>query len=89
MMQDDFLRDKQGNLNIKSSQKRLMVTEYTVLLYDENGELPKSKNIFLSGYVDINEKVPDPITGELVNKYEMGVLIQYLFILMMIKIILH
>ncbi|MGE9805861.1 hypothetical protein ACQP3L_35390, partial [Escherichia coli] len=32
-----------------------------------------SKNIFLSGYVDINEKVPDPITGELVNKYEMGV----------------
>lgn len=73
MMQDDFLRDKQGNLNIKSSQKRLMVTEYTVLLYNENGELPKSKNIFLSGYVDINEKVPDPITGELVNKYEMGV----------------
>lgn len=73
MMQDDFLRDKQGNLNIKSSQKRLMVTEYTVLLYDENGELPKSKNIFLSGYVDINEKVPDPITGKLVNKYEMGV----------------
>lgn len=73
MMQDDFLRDRQGYLNIKSSQKRLMITEYTVLLYDENGELPKSKNIFLSGYVDINEKVPDPITGELVNKYEMGV----------------
>lgn len=73
MMQDDFLRDKQGYLNIKSSEKRLMITEYTVLLYDENGELPKSKNIFLSGYVDINEKVPDPITGELVNKYEMGV----------------
>ncbi|MBQ0215023.1 TonB-dependent receptor [Proteus vulgaris] len=73
MMQDDFLRERQGYLNIKSSEKRLMITEYTVLLYDENGELPKSKNIFLSGYVDINEKVPDPITGELVNKYEMGV----------------
>ncbi|MBG3081456.1 TonB-dependent receptor [Proteus mirabilis] len=73
MMQDDFLHDEQGNLNIKSSQKRLMVTEHTVILYDENGELSKSNNMFLSGYADINEKVPDPITGKLVNKYEMGV----------------
>ncbi|WP_235376278.1 TonB-dependent receptor, partial [Proteus faecis] len=73
MMQDDFLRDEQGNLNIKSSQKRPMTTEYTVLLYDKNGELSKSKNMFLSSYVDINEKVPDPIIGKLVNKYEMGV----------------
>lgn len=73
MMQEDFLRDEQGNLNIQSSQERLMIREYTVLLYDENGELPKSKNMFLNGYFNINEKVPDPITGKLVNKYEMGV----------------
>ncbi|NBL76641.1 MULTISPECIES: TonB-dependent receptor domain-containing protein [unclassified Proteus (in: enterobacteria)] len=73
MMHDDFLRDEQGNLNIESSQKRPMITEYTVILYDKNGELSKSKNMFLSGYADINEKVPDPITGKLVNKYEMGV----------------
>ncbi|WP_286145901.1 TonB-dependent receptor domain-containing protein [Shigella sp. FC1967] len=74
MMQDDFLRDEQGNLNIKSLQNRLMTTEYTVILYDKNGELSKSHNMFLSSYADINEKVPDPITGKLVNKYEMGVI---------------
>nr|WP_260797618.1 TonB-dependent receptor [Proteus terrae] len=48
----------------------------TELLYwglDEDGELLKSNNILLNGYININEKVPDPITGELVNKYEMGV----------------
>ncbi|EST57184.1 TonB-dependent receptor [Proteus hauseri ZMd44] len=73
MIQDDFLRDEQGNLNIKSPQKRPMITEYTALLYDKNGELTKSNNIFLNGYLNINEKVPDPITGNLVNKYEMGV----------------
>ncbi|MDM3866639.1 TonB-dependent receptor [Proteus faecis] len=73
MMQEDFLRDEQGNLNIISLQKRPMITEYTALLYDKNGDLPKSNNIFLNSYLNINEKVPDPITGKLVNKYEMGV----------------
>lgn len=73
MMQEDFLRDEQGNLNIQSSQERPMLTEYTVILYDKNGELSKSNNMFLNGHLNTNEKVPDPITGKRVNKYEMGV----------------
>lgn len=68
-----YLRDKNGNVVFNST---IMVPMKTELLYwglDEDGELLKSNNILLNGYININEKVPDPITGELVNKYEMGV----------------
>ncbi|MEQ4924723.1 TonB-dependent receptor domain-containing protein [Proteus hauseri] len=69
-LRDDNLRDANGNLQIKSDKTIPMITEYTAWLYNKNGELLKSKNIFLNGYLDIQEKVPHPITGELVYKYE-------------------
>lgn len=73
MKTDDYMRDEQGNVQRKSLNVIPMKTEYTALIYNEHGELLKSKNILLNGYLDRNEKVPDPITGKLVNKYEMGV----------------
>lgn len=68
-----YLRDENGNVVFNSTTMRPMKTELLYWGLDEDGELLKSNNILLNGYININEKVPDPITGELVNKYEMGV----------------
>lgn len=68
-----YLRDENGNVVFNSTTMRPMKTELLYWGFDEYGELLKSNNILLNGYININEKVPDPITGELVNKYEMGV----------------
>ncbi|QHP78302.1 TonB-dependent receptor [Proteus vulgaris] len=68
-----YLRDENGNVVFNSITMRPMKTELLYWGLDEDGELLKSNNILLNGYININEKVPDPITGELVNKYEMGV----------------
>lgn len=68
-----YLRDEKGNVVFNSTTMRPMKTELLYWGLDEDGELLKSNNILLNGYININEKVPDPITGELVNKYEMGV----------------
>lgn len=68
-----YLRDEKGNVVFNSTTMRPMKTELLYWGFDEYGELLKSNNILLNGYININEKVPDPITGELVNKYEMGV----------------
>lgn len=68
-----YLRDKNGNVVFNST---IMVPMKTELLYwglDEDGELLKSNNILLNGYLNMDEKVAHPITGKLVNKYEMGV----------------
>lgn len=68
-----YLRDKNGNVVFNSTIMVPMKTELLYWGFDEYGELLKSNNILLNGYININKKVPDPITGELVNKYEMGV----------------
>lgn len=68
-----YLRDENGNVVFNSTTMRPMKTGLLYWGLDEDGELLKSNNILLNGYININEKVPDPITGELVNKYEMGV----------------
>lgn len=68
-----YLRDENGNVVFNSTTMRPMKTELLYWGLDEDGELLKSNNILLNGYININEKVPDPITGKLVNKYEMGV----------------
>lgn len=68
-----YLRDENGNVVFNSTTMRPMKTELLYWGFDKYGELLKSNNILLNGYININEKVPDPITGELVNKYEMGV----------------
>ncbi|MDY3694442.1 MAG: TonB-dependent receptor [Proteus mirabilis] len=68
-----YLRDEKGNVVFNSTTMRPMKTELLYWGFDKYGELLKSNNILLNGYININEKVPDPITGELVNKYEMGV----------------
>ncbi|HCH51441.1 MAG TPA: TonB-dependent receptor [Proteus sp.] len=70
-LRNDYIRDAQGNMQIESSNKTPMITEYTVWLYNKNGDLLKSKNILLNGYLDMQEKVSHPTTGELVYKYEM------------------
>ncbi|WP_066749638.1 TonB-dependent receptor domain-containing protein [Proteus myxofaciens] len=71
MMFDDYIRDAQGNLQIKSPKKIPMKLEATAWLYNEHGQLPASKNILLNGYIDLNEKTINPMTGEQVYKYEM------------------
>ncbi|WP_311755676.1 TonB-dependent receptor domain-containing protein [Proteus terrae] len=68
-----YLRDEKGNIVFNSTTMRPMKTELLYWGLDEDGELLKSNNILLNGYLNMDEKVAHPITGNLVNKYEMGV----------------
>ncbi|HGN1344292.1 TPA: hypothetical protein ACKRMM_006151, partial [Pseudomonas aeruginosa] len=68
-----YLRDKNGNVVFNSTIMRPMKTELLYWGLDEDGELLKSNNILLNGYLNMDEKVAHPITDEFVNKYEMGV----------------
>lgn len=68
-----YLRDEKGNIVFNSTTMRPMKTELLYWGLDEYGELLKSNNILLNGYLNMDEKVAHPITGNLVNKYEMGV----------------
>ena len=52
-----------------------MKREFSLWLFDENGVLSKSKNILLNGFLDMEEKVPHPVTGELVYRFEKMLLI--------------
>ncbi|WP_368911382.1 TonB-dependent receptor domain-containing protein [Proteus vulgaris] len=69
-----YLRDENKNIVFNSVTMIPMKTEFLYWGFDKNGELLKSDNILLNGYLNMDEKVIHPITGKLVNKYEMGVI---------------
>ncbi|MBI6543896.1 TonB-dependent receptor [Proteus vulgaris] len=69
----EYLRDENENIVVNSTTMIPMKTELLYWGFDENGELLKSNNILLNGYLNMDEKVVHPITGKWVNKYEMGV----------------
>ncbi|MGP7975410.1 TonB-dependent receptor domain-containing protein, partial [Proteus mirabilis] len=75
MAHKDFLRDNNhGKMQIKGAKAIPMKREFSLWLFDENGVLAKSKNILLNGFLDMEEKVPHPVTGELVYRFEKDVI---------------
>ncbi len=70
----DYLRDNHGKMQIKGAKTIPMKREFSLWLFDENGVLAKSKNILLNGFLDMEEKVPHPVTGELVYRFEKDVI---------------
>lgn len=74
MEHEDFLRNNHGKMQIKRAKAIPMKREFSLWLFDENGVLSKSKNILLNGLLDMEEKVPHPVTGELVYRFEKDVI---------------
>ncbi|WP_427122337.1 TonB-dependent receptor domain-containing protein [Proteus mirabilis] len=74
MEHEDFLRNNHGKMQIKRAKAIPMKREFSLWLFDENGVLSKSKNILLNGFLDMEEKVPHPVTGELVYRFEKDVI---------------
>ncbi|WP_275349026.1 TonB-dependent receptor plug domain-containing protein [Proteus mirabilis] len=74
MEHEDFLRNNHGKMQIKNAKAIPMKREFSLWLFDENGVLLKSKNILLNGFLDMEEKVPHPVTGELVYRFEKDVI---------------
>lgn len=74
MEHEDFLRNNHGKMQIKNAKAIPMKREFSLWLFDENGVLSKSKNILLNGFLDMEEKVPHPVTGELVYRFEKDVI---------------
>lgn len=74
MEHEDFLRNNNGKMQIKNAKAIPMKREFSLWLFDENGVLLKSKNILLNGFLDMEEKVPHPVTGELVYRFEKDVI---------------
>lgn len=74
MEHEDFLRNNHGKMQIKRAKAIPMKREFSLWLFDENGVLLKSKNILLNGFLDMEEKVPHPVTGELVYRFEKDVI---------------
>lgn len=74
MEHEDFLRNNHGKMQIKGAKAIPMKREFSLWLFDENGVLSKSKNILLNGFLDMEEKVPHPVTGELVYRFEKDVI---------------
>ncbi|HDT2998245.1 TPA: TonB-dependent receptor [Proteus mirabilis] len=75
MAHKDFLRDNNhGKMQIKGAKAIPMKREFSLWLFDKNGVLAKSKNILLNGFLDMEEKVPHPVTGELVYRFEKDVI---------------
>ncbi|HEK1093885.1 TPA: TonB-dependent receptor [Proteus mirabilis] len=74
MEHEDFLRNNHGKIQIKNAKAIPMKREFSLWLFDENGVLLKSKNILLNGFLDMEEKVPHPVTGELVYRFEKDVI---------------
>ncbi|EMG9341140.1 TonB-dependent receptor [Proteus mirabilis] len=74
MEYEDFLRNNHGKMQIKNAKAIPMKREFSLWLFDENGVLLKSKNILLNGFLDMEEKVPHPVTGELVYRFEKDVI---------------
>ncbi|HGM9827636.1 TPA: TonB-dependent receptor [Proteus mirabilis] len=74
MEHEDFLRNNHGKMQIKNAKTIPMKREFSLWLFDENGVLSKSKNILLNGFLDMEEKVPHPVTGELVYRFEKDVI---------------
>ncbi|HHG0944292.1 TPA: TonB-dependent receptor [Proteus mirabilis] len=74
MEHEDFIRNNHGKMQIKNAKAIPMKREFSLWLFDENGVLLKSKNILLNGFLDMEEKVPHPVTGELVYRFEKDVI---------------
>ncbi|HEK2092498.1 TPA: TonB-dependent receptor [Proteus mirabilis] len=74
MEHEDFIRNNHGKMQIKNAKAIPMKREFSLWLFDENGVLLKSKNILLNGFFDMEEKVPHPVTGELVYRFEKDVI---------------
>lgn len=74
MEHEDFIRNNHGKMQIKNAKAIPMKREFSLWLFDENGILLKSKNILLNGFLDMEEKVPHPVTGELVYRFEKDVI---------------
>ncbi len=74
MEHEDFIRNNHGKMQIKNAKAIPMKKEFSLWLFDENGVLLKSKNILLNGFLDMEEKVPHPVTGELVYRFEKDVI---------------
>ncbi|HGN9439023.1 TPA: TonB-dependent receptor [Proteus mirabilis] len=74
MEHEDFIRNNHGKMQIKNAKAIPMKREFSLWLFDENGVLSKSKNILLNGFLDMEEKVPHPVTGELVYRFEKDVI---------------
>ncbi|SVJ57622.1 Probable TonB-dependent receptor HI_1217 precursor [Klebsiella pneumoniae] len=74
MEHEDFLRNNHGKMQIKRAKAIPMKREFSLWLFDENGVLSKSNNILLNGFLDMEEKVPHPVTGELVYRFEKDVI---------------
>lgn len=74
MDHEDFIRNNHGKMQIKNAKAIPMKREFSLWLFDENGVLSKSKNILLNGFLDMEEKVPHPVTGELVYRFEKDVI---------------
>lgn len=74
MEHEDFLRNNHGKMQIKNAKAIPMKREFSLWLFDENGVLLKSKNILLNGFLYMEEKVPHPVTGELVYRFEKDVI---------------
>ncbi|WP_409048838.1 TonB-dependent receptor [Proteus mirabilis] len=74
MEHEDFLRNNHGKMQIKNAKAIPMKREFSLWLFDENGVLLKSKNILLNGFLDMEEKVPHPVTGELIYRFEKDVI---------------
>ncbi|HEK0545283.1 TPA: TonB-dependent receptor [Proteus mirabilis] len=74
MEHEDFIRNNHGKMQIKNAKAIPMKREFSLWLFDENGVLLKSKNMLLNGFLDMEEKVPHPVTGELVYRFEKDVI---------------